>query len=124
MGEGGSTALHFIREYERRTNSHDLEQLAPLIAEDATYWFSDGSHVGRAAILAAIGETFETIQDEAYSIADVEVIAEGPELAVLRYTFHWSGLVEGSPRSGSGRGTNVAVSRGGQWFMLHEHLSV
>ncbi len=36
MGKNGSTALDFMREYERRTNSHDLEKLAPLIAEDAT----------------------------------------------------------------------------------------
>ena len=86
--------------------------------------FSDGSHVGRPAILTAIGDTFDAIQDEVYSIADVEVIAAEPTLAVLRCSFHWSGLVDGTPRSGSGRGTNVLVRRDGQWLMLHEHLSV
>lgn len=99
MGRDGSTALDVMREYERRTNSHDLGQLAPPIAEDATYWFSNGSYTGRAAVLAAIGETFETIQDETYSIADIEVVGEDSGLVVLRYAFHWSGRVDGSPRS-------------------------
>lgn len=123
MGSDEATALDFMREYERRTNTHDVAQLAPLIAKDATYWFSDGSHGGRDSILAAIGKTFETIQDEIYSVADVEVVAEATDLAVLRYTFHWSGVVDGSSRSGQGRGTNVLVRRGGRWLMLHEHLS-
>ena len=123
MGGDDSTALEFMREYERRTNTHDVEQLAPLIAEDARYWFSDGSYAGRDAILAAIYETFETIQNEAYSIADIERVATEADLAVFRYTFCWSGVVDGSPRSGHGRGTNVVVRRDGRWLMLHEHLS-
>ena len=117
------SVIDFMRDYERLTNRHDIQQLAPLIAEDATYWFSDGSHAGRAAVLAAIGETFETIQDEMYSIANLEVVAEEPNLSVVRYRFQWSGTVGGSPRSGEGRGTNVIVRRGGRWLMLHEHLS-
>lgn len=48
MGKDRSTVLDFMREYERRTNSHDLELLAPLIAEAATYWFSDGSYTPRS----------------------------------------------------------------------------
>jgi len=80
-----------MHEYERRTNSHDLEQLALLIAKDATYWFSDGSYTGRAAVLNAIGKTFETIQDETYSIADIEVVGEESDLVALRYAFSWSG---------------------------------
>lgn len=123
MGGDSATALDFLREYERRTNIHDVEELAPLIAEDATYWFSDGSHTGRDAILSAIGETFETIRDETYSITDITLVAAETDLAVFRYTFRWSGLVDGALRSGHGRGTNVVVRRDGRWLMLHEHLS-
>lgn len=117
------TVSEFLTDYERRTNSHDAAQLAPVIAEDATYWFSDGSHRGREAILAAIDDTWATIQDEAYAIRDVEVVVESVATVVYRYTFHWSGVVDGEARSGAGRGTSIAVCREGRWVMLHEHLS-
>lgn len=45
-----SELASFIGEYERANNSHDIERVVPFIAEDATYWFSDGSYQG-------IGET-------------------------------------------------------------------
>ncbi|WP_405729755.1 hypothetical protein OG607_29050 [Streptomyces sp. NBC_01537] len=31
----------FMTRYERATNSHDIDRVAPLIAEDATYWTRD-----------------------------------------------------------------------------------
>ncbi|MFJ9469039.1 nuclear transport factor 2 family protein [Streptomyces caniferus] len=31
--------------------------------------------------------------------------------------------MDGPPRSGRGRGTNVLVNPAGTWQMLHEHLS-
>jgi ketosteroid isomerase-like protein len=113
----------FIRAYERATNSHDIVQLTPLIAPDAVYWFSDGSHRGRDAVLAAIEETFTVIRDEIYRIDELEWIAADDEYAVCRYRFAWSGTVDGQPRTGGGRGTNVLVNRDGTWQMLHEHLS-
>ncbi|WP_199549740.1 nuclear transport factor 2 family protein [Streptomyces sp. N35] len=45
------------------------------------------------------------------------------EVAVCRYRFAWTGVIEGQQRSGQGRGTNVIVRRDGEWMMLHEHLS-
>ncbi|WP_338704059.1 nuclear transport factor 2 family protein (plasmid) [Streptomyces sp. Q6] len=36
----------FMREYEAANNSHDIERVVPFIAEDASYWFSDGSYRG------------------------------------------------------------------------------
>ena len=109
--------------YERVTNGHEIEQIAPLIAEEAVYWFSDGSHRGREAVLAAISATFAAIRDEVYRISELEWVACRPDYAVCRYRFSWAGVVEGQRRSGRGRGTNVVVKRGGNWQMLHEHLS-
>jgi hypothetical protein len=60
MPEPTAPLTEFIRTYEQATNSHDITQLVPLIAPEAVYWFSDGSHHGREAILAAIAETFAT----------------------------------------------------------------
>ena len=113
----------FVRAYEQATNSHDITRLAPLIASDAVYWFSDGSHHGRDAVLAAIAETFATIRDEVYQIDDLEWITADHGHAVCRYRFTWTGTVEGQPKSGRGRGTNVLVNTDGAWQMLHEHLS-
>jgi ketosteroid isomerase-like protein len=113
----------FIRAYEQATNSHDVTRLAPMIAADAVYWFTDGSHRGRDAVLAAISQTFSAIRDEVYRISELEWIAADSARAVCRYRFAWTGTVGGQPRSGSGRGTNVLVSHDGAWQMLHEHLS-
>jgi ketosteroid isomerase-like protein len=113
----------FMVGYERATNSHEIEQLAPLIAAEAVYWFSDGSHHGRTAVLSAIEATFAAIREEVYRISDLEWVIHGRDHAVCRYRFSWTGLVAGSPRSGRGRGTNVVINRDGRWLMLHEHLS-
>jgi hypothetical protein len=40
----------FMTAYEHAANSHDVEQVLPLIADDATYWFTDGSYRGREEI--------------------------------------------------------------------------
>jgi ketosteroid isomerase-like protein len=114
----------FIRAYEQATNSHDIARLAPLIAPEAVYWFTDGSHRGREAVLAAIAETFASIHDETYQITDLEWISASTSHAVCRYRFSWTGTIAGQSRSGSGRGTNVLVNSAGTWQMLHEHLSV
>jgi hypothetical protein len=45
------------------------------------------------------------------------------DVAVCRYLFAWTGVVNGELRSGRGRGTNVIVRRDGELKMLHEHLS-
>ena len=45
------------------------------------------------------------------------------ELAVCRYRLRWTGIVDGDPSSGQGRGTNVGTKRDGVWRMSHEHLS-
>jgi ketosteroid isomerase-like protein len=113
----------FVRSYEQATNSHDINRVTPMIAPEAVYWFSDGSHRGREAILAAIAETFATIQDEVYRIGELEWIACNDSHATCRYRFTWTGTINGQPRSGTGRGTNVLINSAGTWQMLHEHLS-
>ena len=123
MPEPTAAVTAFVRAYEQATNSHDITQLAPLIAPEAVYWFSDGSHRGHQAILAAIAKTFATIDDEIYQIDELEWIACNDSHAVCRYRFTWTGSINGQPRSGTGRGTNVLINSAGTWQMLHEHLS-
>ena len=113
----------FMRQYEQATNRHDVDQVAPLIAQDATYWFTDGSYHGIDAIKAALEHTFTTILDETYKIDQMEWAAVTEDLGVCRYHFHWTGTIDGAPASGHGRGTNLVIKRNGTWKMLHEHLS-
>ena len=114
----------FMKDYERLTNLHDAKPWSELIAQDATYWFTTGSFVGKDAVTAAVKHNFDVIEDEAYRIDDVEWVAVTEDTAVVRYRFNWVGYQEGEQISGAGRGTNVMVKRDGRWLMLHEHLSV
>lgn len=109
-----------MQEYERITNRHEIGPWGELVADDATYWFTTGSYSGRDAIVAAVAHNFDVIRDEDYRISDVEWVAGGEDFAVARYRFAWTGLRDGKPASGSGRGTNVLVKRSGRWQMAHE----
>jgi len=112
-----------MAEYERAANSHDVRRVLPLIAEDATYWFTDGSYRGRDEIGRALERTFAAIHDEVYEIRELEWFAVTEDVAACRYRFSWRGVVDGQARAGRGRGTNVVVRRGGAWQIQHEHLS-
>jgi len=113
----------FLKEYATRTNSHDFSILQPLISDNATYWFTDGSYSGIKEIEQAITRTFNKIENEVYSIKNVQWIINTDNIAVCRYEFEWKGIVEGEEKSGNGRGTNVIVANNGKWQILHEHLS-
>jgi ketosteroid isomerase-like protein len=113
----------FVTGYEQASNSHNIDRVLAMIAEDATYWFSDGSYQGLEQITGAIERTFQAIQDEVYQITDLEWVVLSAEHAVCRYRFCWTGVIDGQPSSGRGRGTNVVVKRAGGWKMQHEHLS-
>ncbi len=123
MPEPAAAPTAFVRAYEQAANSHDIAQVAPMIALEAVYWFSDGSHHGRDAVLAAIAQTFATIHDETYQIEDLEWVAICDNHAVCRYRFSWTGTIDRQSASGGGRGTSVLINSDGAWQMLHEHLS-
>ncbi|MGH3187410.1 MAG: YybH family protein [Streptosporangiaceae bacterium] len=123
MSDLAAELTAFVTRYEQANNSHDIDRVMPMIAADATYWFSDGSHRGLEEIAGAVERTFAAIQDEVYEIRDLEWVVLTTEHAVCRYRFSWKGVVDGQPRSGQGRGTNVVVKRDEAWKMLHEHLS-
>jgi ketosteroid isomerase-like protein len=114
----------FFRAYEAAANSHDLDAIMELIAEDAFYWFSDQSaHVGKTAIRKAIAANFNAIKNEHYRIENVIWLATSGEIAACVYGFHWSGEIDGRAASGGGRGTTVLQRIAGNWRITHEHLS-
>jgi len=117
------TPQEMISAYERANNSHVWGNVEPFIHNDATYWFTDGSYRGIDEIEKAITATFEKIQNETYSIRNVRWIATEPTVAVCTYLFRWEGVVDGKPKQGEGRGTNVFVKTEDKWKIMHEHLS-
>jgi len=117
------SAQDFLRAYELALNSHDLSKVRPLIAGDATFWFTDGSFTGRDAILGAIAQTWQTIQEEVFKIQQVEWLSISDDSAVCKYKFDWSGLVDGESEMGSGSGTSVFAKSNDVWQIVHEHLS-
>ena len=114
----------FMRQYEARTDAHDLEGTLALIDAEAVYLFSDGSsHIGKEAIAEVLASNFANIVDETYRIADLRWLASTADLAACVYTFHWAGTIDGRPASGNGRGTSLLRRDGESWLVVHEHLS-
>ena len=118
------SARDVLQAYEDRINRHDFDLLIDLIAPDATFWFSDGSHRGIAEIRAAFEATWRVIGDtEHYWLDEREWIAEGDNAAACTYRFNWTATINGVPASGSGRGTTVLKRVNDRWWIVHEHLS-
>jgi ketosteroid isomerase-like protein len=117
------SAKDVLKAYEDRINRHDFDLLTDLIAEDATFWFSDGTHRGIAAIRAAFEATWHALADETYWLDQLEWIAEGDSAAACTYRFNWKATIDGQPSSGSGRGTTVLKRVDDRWWIVHEHLS-
>jgi ketosteroid isomerase-like protein len=118
------TARDVLADYAERINRHDFDLLVDLIASDATFWFSDGSHRGIEAIRAAFEATWRVMgSDEHYWLDQHEWMAEGDNAAACTYRFNWKTVLDGQPVSGSGRGTAVLGRVDDHWWIVHEHLS-
>jgi len=114
----------FMRRYAENTDAHRLGATLAMIADDAVYLFSDGSsHIGKVAIADVLAKNFAAIAEETYRIRDIRWLLDGGGAATCVYLFEWSGIVEGKPASGSGRGTSVLRRDGESWLVVHEHLS-
>lgn len=114
----------FLELYAAATDGHRLEATLAMVADDAVYLFSDGTaHVGKAAIAAVLRHNFATIADETYRIRDVRWLVRTDDVACCVYVFAWTGMVDGRPTSGGGRGTSLLRRHGESWLVVHEHLS-
>ncbi len=103
----------FMRAYEEANNRRDIGRVGQMIAEDATYWFSDGSYRGLDEVTAAIERTFLTIKDEVYKIEQVEWVVLTAGHAACRYRFSWTGVIDGQPRSAGAAARTCSCSGAG-----------
>src|SRR5580704_3827373 len=113
----------FLKAYEQVVNSRDFSNVAPFIAEDATFWFTDGQFNGKTAIREAFESTWAHIQDEVYTISNMKWVACSYWVSACTYTFKSDGMVDGKRQVYEGYGTNVVRRIGGRWRVVHEHLS-
>ena len=119
------TPMEFLQLYERKASSRRFEDVAPLIADDAVFWFNDGSYVGMELIREAFERTWALeIQDEKYWLDNIRWLVEEERFAVCSFSYHWTGVVKGKFKElGTGRGTCVLRRSGSDWKIIHEHLS-
>jgi len=116
-------AADFIEQYENALGTQTWNAIAPMISENASVIFSDGSiHKGKSAIRAAYERNFEAIQNEDYRIENVHWLLTTQDCAVYMFDFFWTGIVRGAEASGSGRGTAVLVRKDDQWVLVAEQL--
>ncbi len=118
------TTAEALARYERELATRDFTRVAPLIAPEAVFWFSDGSHRGIDAIRHAFEETWSVLQNETYWLDDKQWLIDSPEAATCCYRFNWRAEVDGVWCEGAGRGTTVLHRKAGApWLIVHEHLS-
>ena len=117
------SARDFVKLYEQALATQDWDEVAPLISNNASVTFSDGSvHKGKQQVRAAFERNFAAIADETYRILDVHWLLDSDDVATYLFDFHWTGTIQGQPAEGGGRGTAVVIREGGKWQLLTEHL--
>jgi ketosteroid isomerase-like protein len=105
-------------------NAKDLDGAMALIADEAVYFWSNGSAMfGKAAIAEAMAANFAGTANDTYETLDVIWLVETDEVAACVFAFRWSGVIDGQPASGRGRGASVLRRIDGQWRTVHENLS-
>ncbi len=117
-----NTPQHFIKAYENTLATQSWEQVAPLIHQDCVATFSEGTYIGKAEVEKAFRKTFTLIKDEKFAVSDIHWVQETENTAILIYIFSWSGIIDGMPASGSGRGTSILIKQDGKWQLICEHL--
>ena len=113
----------FITAYGMALAGQQWKNIAPLIHENACVTFSTGSvHRGIDAIQQAYERNFSIIKNEQYAMTDVQWLMQNEEVAVYVFVVSWTGIINGEPAQGAGRGTAIITSQNGEWKLLAEHL--
>jgi ketosteroid isomerase-like protein len=108
--------------YVEALNTHSWDRIAPHVAEDAVFIFTEDTFVGKAAAKGAFEKTFKLIENEVFSLHDIVWTVITDDVAACRYEFRWKGLISGQEASGGGRGTSILRKVDGRWLIAHEHL--
>lgn len=115
-------AEQLMRTYEAALATQDWQVVKPYFHPDVCVTFNDGTYKGLAEVARAFERTFALIKDEQYQISHLHWAFQNEVTAVCLYNFHWSGLINGQPASGGGRGTSVLINGENGWQIIAEHL--
>lgn len=66
------SANDLFEKYKIEINSHDFSRVEPLVSKDCKFWFSSGTFQGLEQTKKAFEKTWAMIQNEVYSITDME----------------------------------------------------
>lgn len=111
-------------ELVKRMGAKDLSGTLELIADDAVYFWSNGTTMfGKDAIAEGLDDNFRAIEDDTYDVHDVNWLVESPDAAACVFRFEWTGLTDGKPARGRGRGSSVFRRGPLGWQIVHENLS-
>ena len=116
----------FLIRFEEIAARKDFDALQHLVHERAFFRFNDGDFIGREAIRAAFEKTWESsssVENEKYYLTDIQVLSTDRHSASATYTYNWEGTYEDQTFAIKGRGTRVLVRSGGEFQIIHEHLS-
>lgn len=113
----------FLKAYEEAANSRNFAKIIPFIAENATFWFTNGLYEGKEQVQMAFENTWQNIQDETYTISDIRWVAKNYWVSSCTYNFKSDGVADGIRSTYEGHGTNVLARLNGSWRIVHEHLS-
>jgi ketosteroid isomerase-like protein len=108
--------------YVEKLNTHSWDQIAPCVTEEAVFIFTEDTFVGQAEAKRAFEKTFKLIENEVFSLHDIEWTVVTHDVATCRYEFRWKGLISGQEASGGGRGTSILRKVDDRWRIAHEHL--
>ena len=111
-------------ELVKRMGAKDLSGTLELVADDAVYFWSNGSAMfGKGAIAEGLKGNFASIEDDTYDVHDVTWLVESPDAAACVFRFEWTGVIDGNPAQGRGRGASVFRRGTNGWQLVHENLS-
>ncbi|EAR09892.1 GNAT family N-acetyltransferase [Reinekea blandensis] len=116
-----ATPQALMKQYEAALATQQWSAVEPLMHADVCVTFSNGTFRGIDEVRKVFQRNFVIIEDETYAICDVHWVRQTDTDAICLYRFQWTGLIDGQPASGSGRGTTVLV-KDDEWRIITEHL--
>jgi ketosteroid isomerase-like protein len=113
-----------MQNIEAAMRAKDVDGALAWMTDDVVFFYSNQTtHIGKAAIRAALKDIFGGIEDDTYRTEDVTWLLLTDSSAACVYHFRWTGRMDGKPVGGKGRGTSVFRRDADGWRLAHEHLS-
>lgn len=127
--KAGEDFKELIRRYYTAWSTLNPDNAAPLYAKDPDLVFYDIAPLKYSGGWSEYSETFKKSMAPGFSSLtltpnnDLNVTRRG-NVALTTLTFHLSARQkDGTPMEFDGRHTIVWEKRGGQWLIIHEHVS-